>query len=121
MLDHKGLQRPDDVLVARHGSRATLWMLSENGIVRDQPSPETLMTMSDTPMLEIIAESVHPEYREVARTYTQHGDAEIVELLQELAEGDLGRSVVDRHEDRRRRGPARGPALHPRAVAARAP
>ena len=26
----------------------------------------------------VVAESVHPEYREVARTYTQHGDAEIV-------------------------------------------
>ena len=33
------LFRGDDVLVARHGSRATLWMLSENGIVRDLPSP----------------------------------------------------------------------------------
>ena len=27
----------------------------------------------------VVAKSVHPEYREVARTYTQHGDAEIVE------------------------------------------
>ncbi len=26
----------------------------------------------------VVAESVHPEYRAVARTYTQHGDAEIV-------------------------------------------
>ena len=26
----------------------------------------------------VVAGSVHPEYREVARTYTQHGDAEIV-------------------------------------------
>ncbi len=26
----------------------------------------------------IVADSVHPEYREVAQTYTQHGDAEIV-------------------------------------------
>jgi glycine dehydrogenase subunit 1 len=26
----------------------------------------------------VVAESVHPEYREVARTYTQHGDLEIV-------------------------------------------
>jgi len=33
------LFRGDDVLVARHGSRATLWMLSENGIVRDLPTP----------------------------------------------------------------------------------
>jgi hypothetical protein len=32
------LFRGDDVLVARHGSRATLWMLSENGIVRDLPT-----------------------------------------------------------------------------------
>jgi hypothetical protein len=29
----------DDVLLARHGSRATLWMLSENGIARDLPIP----------------------------------------------------------------------------------
>ena len=28
----------------------------------------------------VVASSVHPEYREVARTYTQHGDAEIVEV-----------------------------------------
>ena len=27
----------------------------------------------------VVASSVHPEYREVARTYVQHGDAEIVE------------------------------------------
>jgi hypothetical protein len=33
------LFRGDDVLVARNGSRATLWMLSENGIVRDLPTP----------------------------------------------------------------------------------
>jgi len=33
------LFRGDDVLLARHGSRATLWMLSENGIVRDLPTP----------------------------------------------------------------------------------
>jgi glycine dehydrogenase subunit 1 len=28
----------------------------------------------------VVASSVHPEYREVARTYVQHGDAEIVEI-----------------------------------------
>jgi glycine dehydrogenase subunit 1 len=28
----------------------------------------------------VVARSVHPEYREVAATYTQHGDAEIVEV-----------------------------------------
>jgi hypothetical protein len=33
------LFRGDDVLMARSGSRATLWMLSENGIVRDLPTP----------------------------------------------------------------------------------
>jgi hypothetical protein len=33
------LFRGDDVLLARNGSRATLWMLSENGIVRDLPTP----------------------------------------------------------------------------------
>lgn len=33
------LFRGDDALLARHGSRATLWMLSENGTVRDLPTP----------------------------------------------------------------------------------
>ncbi len=28
----------------------------------------------------VVGTSVHPEYREVARTYTRHGDAEIVEI-----------------------------------------
>ena len=28
----------------------------------------------------VVVKSVHPEYREVARTYTQHGEAEIVEI-----------------------------------------
>ena len=28
----------------------------------------------------VVAESVHPEYREVARTYAQHGDTEIVQI-----------------------------------------
>jgi glycine dehydrogenase subunit 1 len=28
----------------------------------------------------VVADSVHPEYREVARTYTQHGEAEIVSV-----------------------------------------
>lgn len=28
----------------------------------------------------VVAESVHPEYREVARTYTKHGEADIVEI-----------------------------------------
>src|SRR5882757_6440214 len=27
----------------------------------------------------VVAETVHPQYREVARTYTQHGEAQIVE------------------------------------------
>ena len=31
--------RGDDVLFSRHGSRATLWVLSENGITRDAPIP----------------------------------------------------------------------------------
>ena len=31
--------RRDDVLLARHGSRATMWLLSENGIARDVPIP----------------------------------------------------------------------------------
>src|SRR2546421_1114240 len=28
----------------------------------------------------VVAESVHPEYRQVAETYTQHSEAEIVEI-----------------------------------------
>lgn len=37
----------------------------------------------------VVATSVHPEYREVARTYTQHGDAEIVEVDFDEATGRL--------------------------------
>ncbi len=37
----------------------------------------------------VVATSVHPEYREVARTYTQHGDAEIVEIPFDEAAGQL--------------------------------
>jgi glycine dehydrogenase subunit 1 len=37
----------------------------------------------------VVATSVHPEYREVARTYTQHGDAEIVEVPFDEATGQL--------------------------------
>ena len=37
----------------------------------------------------VVAESVHPEYREVARTYTQHGDAEIVPVPFDEATGRL--------------------------------
>ncbi len=37
----------------------------------------------------VVATSVHPEYREVARTYTQHGDAEIVEVSFDEATGRL--------------------------------
>src|SRR3954451_9973560 len=28
----------------------------------------------------VVAQSVHPEYRDVARTYSQHGDTEIIEI-----------------------------------------
>src|SRR5262245_60988393 len=35
----------------------------------------------------VVATSVHPEYREVARTYTQHGAAEIVEVPFDKATG----------------------------------
>ncbi len=38
----------------------------------------------------VVATSVHPEYREVARTYTQHGDADIVEVGFDEATGRLG-------------------------------
>lgn len=37
----------------------------------------------------VVAGSVHPEYREVARTYTQHGDAEIVEIPFDESTGTL--------------------------------
>ncbi|MBX3291167.1 MAG: aminomethyl-transferring glycine dehydrogenase subunit GcvPA [Acidobacteria bacterium] len=37
----------------------------------------------------VVATSVHPEYREVARTYTQHGEAEIVEVPFDEATGRL--------------------------------
>jgi glycine dehydrogenase subunit 1 len=37
----------------------------------------------------VVATSVHPEYREVARTYTKHGDAEIVEAAFDEESGRL--------------------------------
>lgn len=37
----------------------------------------------------VVATSVHPEYREVARTYTQHGAAEIVEVDFDASTGRL--------------------------------
>jgi len=37
----------------------------------------------------VVATSVHPEYREVARTYTKHGDAEIVEAAFDETTGRL--------------------------------
>jgi glycine dehydrogenase subunit 1 len=37
----------------------------------------------------IVADTVHPEYREVARTYTQHGDAEIVSVGFDEATGQV--------------------------------
>ncbi|HSU26367.1 MAG TPA: aminomethyl-transferring glycine dehydrogenase subunit GcvPA [Pyrinomonadaceae bacterium] len=38
----------------------------------------------------IVADTVHPEYRAVARTYTQHGDAEIVPIGFDETTGRLG-------------------------------
>jgi glycine dehydrogenase subunit 1 len=38
----------------------------------------------------VVASSVHPEYREVARTYTRHGDAEIVEVDFDSETGRIG-------------------------------
>jgi len=38
----------------------------------------------------VVATSVHPEYREVARTYTQHGAAEIVEIAFDEVSGRVG-------------------------------
>ena len=37
----------------------------------------------------VVAASLHPEYREVARTYTRHGDAEIVEVGFDSSTGRL--------------------------------
>ncbi len=37
----------------------------------------------------VVAKSVHPEYREVARTYTQHGEAEIIEAAFDAKTGCL--------------------------------
>lgn len=38
----------------------------------------------------VVADSVHPEYREVARTYTQHGDLEIVTAAFDQKTGRVG-------------------------------
>src|SRR5437762_10509235 len=38
----------------------------------------------------VVAETVHPEYREVARTYGQHGDSEIVAVPCDAATGQIG-------------------------------
>jgi len=38
----------------------------------------------------VVATSVHPEYREVARTYTQHGAADIVEVAFDEGSGRIG-------------------------------
>lgn len=37
----------------------------------------------------VVADTVHPEYREVARTYTQHGEAEIISVGFDNATGRL--------------------------------
>src|SRR5687767_1422305 len=46
----------------------------------------------------IVADSVHPEYREVARTYTQHGDAEIVPVAFDENTGRV--AAIDRLDDK---------------------
>src|SRR3954468_11413174 len=38
----------------------------------------------------VVAETVHPEYREVAKTYSQHGDTEIVNVAYDQATGRVG-------------------------------
>jgi len=44
----------------------------------------------------VVAKSVHPEYREVAKTYTQHGEADIVEVDFDKTSGRVGDlSAVD--------------------------
>jgi glycine dehydrogenase subunit 1 len=37
----------------------------------------------------VVAETVHPEYREVAKTYAQHGDTEIVTIPYDASTGQL--------------------------------
>jgi glycine dehydrogenase subunit 1 len=46
----------------------------------------------------IVADSVHPEYREVARTYTQHGDANIVSVGFDEATGRV--ASIDALDDK---------------------
>ena len=48
----------------------------------------------------VVATSVHPEYREVAATYTQHGDAEIIEIAFDEASGRIARSATPRRASR---------------------
>lgn len=43
----------------------------------------------------VVADSVHPEYREVAKTYTQHGEAEIVTAAFDIKSGQLGDVELD--------------------------
>src|SRR3954468_21003135 len=44
----------------------------------------------------VVAQTVHPEYREVAKTYAQHGETEIVEVSYDQATGRVGDlSVLD--------------------------
>lgn len=43
----------------------------------------------------VVAETVHPEYREVAKTYTQHGDAEIVTAAFDAKTGFLSDVELD--------------------------
>ena len=38
----------------------------------------------------VVAQTVHPEYREVAKTYAQHGDSEIVDLTYDQLTGRVG-------------------------------
>ena len=59
--------------------------LFENGIVRDQPAPETLMTMSDTP--------------NIPGTLWSTGTLEIMSLLQQglVDLGSIGGAEIDRH------------------------
>src|SRR5687767_4332371 len=46
----------------------------------------------------VVANSVHPEYRQVARTYTQHGEAEIVPVAFDENTGRV--AAIDRLDDK---------------------
>ncbi len=49
----------------------------------------------------VVAETVHPEYLEVAKTYTQHGDTEIETVGFDAEIGRVSDVIIARRQDRR--------------------